>query len=110
MAGGEFGVLPHEDMPAATGKQSGINHTRLGLQVVVDSDATGKALLSNGQLANRVTIIPLNKVCASLQILPSPVCSPAVIFLSGEVLPRYCLCLNTADHTADCTMCLVVPA
>ncbi|KAL3152148.1 hypothetical protein ABBQ32_001245 [Trebouxia sp. C0010 RCD-2024] len=31
-------------------------------QVVVDSDATAKALLSNGQLRNRVTIIPLNKV------------------------------------------------
>ena len=32
------------------------------MQVVVDSDATAKALLSNGQLRNRVTIIPLNKV------------------------------------------------
>lgn len=32
------------------------------VQVVVDSDATAKALLSNGQLRNRVTIIPLNKV------------------------------------------------
>ncbi|DBA81803.1 hypothetical protein WJX77_004664 [Trebouxia sp. C0004] len=31
-------------------------------QVVVDSDITAKALLSNGQLRNRVTIIPLNKV------------------------------------------------
>ncbi|KAL0051178.1 hypothetical protein WJX82_003135 [Trebouxia sp. C0006] len=31
-------------------------------QVVVDSDTTAKALLSNGQLRNRVTIIPLNKV------------------------------------------------
>ncbi|KAA6425080.1 MAG: structural maintenance of chromosomes 2 [Trebouxia sp. A1-2] len=31
-------------------------------QVVVDSDMTAKALLSNGQLRNRVTIIPLNKV------------------------------------------------
>ena len=36
------------------------------MQVVVDSDATAKALLSNGQLRNRVTIIPLNKV--SLQL------------------------------------------
>ena len=34
----------------------------LDAQVVVDSDATAKALLSNGQLRNRVTIIPLNKV------------------------------------------------
>lgn len=32
------------------------------MQVVVDSDATAKVLLSNGQLRNRVTIIPLNKV------------------------------------------------
>ena len=31
-------------------------------QVVVDSEATAKALLSKGQLRNRVTIIPLNKV------------------------------------------------
>ncbi len=27
---------------------------------------TAKALLSNGQLRNRVTIIPLNKVCTNL--------------------------------------------
>lgn len=31
-------------------------------QVVVDSERTAKALLSNGQLKQRVTIIPLNKV------------------------------------------------
>lgn len=31
-------------------------------QLVVDSDATGKALLANGQLRQRVTIIPLNRV------------------------------------------------
>jgi structural maintenance of chromosome 2 len=31
-------------------------------QLVVDSEATAKALLSRGQLRNRVTIIPLNKV------------------------------------------------
>lgn len=30
-------------------------------QVVVDTEATAKALLSRGQLRNRVTIIPLNK-------------------------------------------------
>lgn len=34
-------------------------------QVVVDSDRTAQALLSRGQLRNRVTIIPLNKVCTS---------------------------------------------
>ncbi len=39
-----------------------------GLQVVVDSDATAKALLSNGQLRNRVTIIPLNKVRTKLHL------------------------------------------
>ncbi|KAK9836025.1 hypothetical protein WJX81_006911 [Elliptochloris bilobata] len=31
-------------------------------QVVVDSEATAKALLARGQLRNRVTIVPLNKV------------------------------------------------
>ena len=31
-------------------------------QLVVDTDATGKALLANGQLKQRVTIIPLNRV------------------------------------------------
>lgn len=31
-------------------------------QVVVDSDATGKALLARGGLTKRVTIIPLNQV------------------------------------------------
>ena len=30
-------------------------------QVVVDTEATAKALLSKGQLRNRVTIVPLNK-------------------------------------------------
>ncbi len=40
-----------------------------GLQVVVDSDTTAKALLSNGQLRNRVTIIPLNKVRTNLHCI-----------------------------------------
>ena len=31
-------------------------------QVIVDSEATAKALLAKGQLRNRVTIIPINKV------------------------------------------------
>ena len=31
-------------------------------QVVVDTDATGKALLERGGLTKRVTIIPLNQV------------------------------------------------
>ncbi len=39
-------------------------------QVVVDSEATAKALLARGQLRNRVTIIPLNKARA-----PTPGCS-----------------------------------
>jgi structural maintenance of chromosome 2 len=30
--------------------------------VVVDTDATGKQLLQNGDLRKRVTIIPLNKI------------------------------------------------
>ena len=30
-------------------------------QVIVDTEATAKALLSKGQLRNRVTIVPLNK-------------------------------------------------
>lgn len=33
-------------------------------QVVVDTEATAKALLARGQLRNRVTIVPLNKVSA----------------------------------------------
>ena len=33
-------------------------------QVIVDNEQTAKQLLSNGQLRNRVTIIPLNKVTA----------------------------------------------
>ena len=35
-------------------------------QVVVDTEATAKALLSKGQLRNRVTIVPLNKARACL--------------------------------------------
>ena len=31
-------------------------------QIVVDTEATAKALLSKGQLQKRVTIIPMNKV------------------------------------------------
>lgn len=31
-------------------------------QVIVDTEATAKALLAKGQLRNRVTIIPINKV------------------------------------------------
>lgn len=34
------------------------------MQVVVDSEATAKALLARGQLRNRVTIVPLNKARA----------------------------------------------
>ena len=34
-------------------------------QLVVEDEATGKELLSNGQLKKRVTIIPLNKIDAS---------------------------------------------
>ena len=32
-------------------------------QVVVDSEASAKALLARGQLRSRVTLIPLNQVC-----------------------------------------------
>ena len=34
-------------------------------QVVVDTEATAKALLSKGQLQKRVTIIPMNKVASN---------------------------------------------
>lgn len=44
-------------------------------QVVVDSEATAKALLSRGALRNRVTIIPLNKV--SSRDIPSSAVSAA---------------------------------
>ena len=37
-------------------------------QVVVDTEATAKALLSKGQLRNRVTIVPLNKASPSPSI------------------------------------------
>ena len=37
-------------------------------QVVVDTEATAKALLSKGQLRNRVTIVPLNKARPSLRL------------------------------------------
>ena len=40
-------------------------------QVVVDSELTAKALLANGQLRQRVTIIPLNKVSARDIPLPA---------------------------------------
>ena len=40
-------------------------------QVVVDTEATAKALLSKGQLRNRVTIVPLNKARPSRN--PTPV-------------------------------------
>ena len=33
-------------------------------QVVVDTEVTGKALLQNGKLRKRVTILPLNKLSA----------------------------------------------
>ena len=46
-----------------------------GLQVVVDSDTTAKALLSNGQLRNRVTIIPLNKVRTNLHCILCRACT-----------------------------------
>lgn len=36
-------------------------------QVVVDTEATAKALLAKGQLRSRVTIIPINKVCSRHQ-------------------------------------------
>ena len=35
------------------------------MQVVVDTEATAKALLARGQLRNRVTIVPLNKARAT---------------------------------------------
>ena len=40
-------------------------------QVIVDTEATAKALLSKGQLRNRVTIVPLNKASASCLLTPS---------------------------------------
>ena len=40
------------------------------MQVVVDTEATAKALLAKGQLRARVTIIPLNKACRQLEHAP----------------------------------------
>ena len=38
-------------------------------QVIVDTEATAKALLARGHLRNRVTIIPINKVSPSFKII-----------------------------------------
>ena len=44
--------------------------TGLDLQVVVDTEATAKALLARGRLRARVTIIPLNKARSSINVRP----------------------------------------
>ena len=41
-------------------------------QVVVDAEATARALLARGQLRARVTIIPLNKASAASRHKPRP--------------------------------------
>ncbi|KAK9829006.1 hypothetical protein WJX72_003368 [[Myrmecia] bisecta] len=51
-------------------------------QVVVDTEQTAKALLSNGQLRNRVTIIPLNKV--SSRAVPASVVNAAQRLSHGK--------------------------
>lgn len=54
-------------------------------QVVVDSDATAKALLAHGQLRQRVTIIPLNKVSA--RDIPAPAAAAARRLGGGKAQP-----------------------
>ena len=54
-------------------------------QVVVDSEQTAKALLARGQLRNRVTIIPLNKVTS--RDLPGVVRSAARKLASDKACP-----------------------
>jgi structural maintenance of chromosome 2 len=54
-------------------------------QVVVDSDATAKALLAHGQLRQRVTIIPLNKVSA--RDIPAPAVAAARRLGGGKAQP-----------------------
>ena len=60
-------------------------------QVVVDTEATAKALLSKGQLRNRVTIVPLNKVHASLN-------------------PKSCACDCGVRQIAGLDSCAAMPA
>merc|ERR550532_2067853 len=56
--------------------------------VVVDNEDTGKALLENGQLRRRVTIIPLNKIV-------DPTISPQIVRQAKAVMPA-----NGEMHTA----------
>ena len=66
--------------------------------VVVDNEATAKKLLERGQLANRVTFIPLNKIdsrkmdartTATAQKIAKENCHPAIslIGFEGELEP-----------------------
>lgn len=60
----------------------------------MDSDVTAKALLSNGQLRNRVTIIPLNKVCQHATcMLPSHILEASV---APKLLPEEEIIIHTS--------------
>lgn len=54
-------------------------------QVVVDSEATAKSLLANGQLRNRVTIIPLNRVAG--RDIPAPAVAAAHKMAGAKAQP-----------------------
>ena len=69
-------------------------------QVVVDTETTGKALLSKGQLQKRVTIIPLNKIDA--RGLSDAQIKRAATVSNGDV--KLALSLVTSDPDVDSVM------
>jgi structural maintenance of chromosome 2 len=54
-------------------------------QVIVDSELVGKALLERGRLRRRVTLIPLNKVSAS--VIPPHIVKLAAEVSKGRAIP-----------------------
>ena len=69
-------------------------------QVVVDTETTGKALLSKGQLQKRVTIIPLNKIDA--RGLSDAQIKRAATVSNGDA--KLALSLVTSDPDVDSVM------
>lgn len=69
-------------------------------QVVVDSEATAKALLARGQLRQRVTIIPLNKVSTSCTLRCAVPRSAALSLRAALVLPdkAHAACVTSVAH------------
>ena len=72
-------------------------------QVVVDTEVTGKALLSKGQLQKRVTIIPLNKIDA--RTCSNSQCAAAERVSHGDA--KLALSLVTCDAEVEAVMAYV---